>query len=222
MSAEDIDIKGLLRSLPVLAGKLPVFDPQDAPADPVVLFLDWLFAAVEDGIPEPHVMTLATADIEGRPSSRALICKDVEPSGHWYFASSATSRKGGELAENPQAALSFYWPGHGRQIRITGPVAPAGAERSAADFLARSPGARAEVLVARQSQILDQPVRAAAEIRVAEARLAAQPDLVSTDWTLYGVAADQVEFWQADQERRHTRLRYQRSGTGWTRHRLWA
>jgi pyridoxamine 5'-phosphate oxidase len=222
VSRPSLDVRELLRSLPVFDVKLPQFDLDDLPADPVTLFVRWLLAAIEDGVPEPHVMALATADAQGQPSARALICKDVQPSGHWYFASSSGSRKGRELAENPQAALAFYWPGQGRQIRITGPVAPAAAERSAADFLARSPQARAEALVARQSQVLDDPIRAAAEIRVAEARLEALPDLVAPDWTLYGVAAEQVEFWQADEQRRHTRLRYQRTGDGWTRHRLWA
>ena len=219
---EGLDIRGLLRSLPVFDVKLPVFDPDDVPADPATLFAQWLLAAVEDGLPEPHAMTLATADAQGRPSARVLICKDVEPSGHWYFASSATSRKGRELTENPQAALTFYWPGHGRQIRIAGPVAPATAERSAADFLARSQEARAEALAARQSQVLDDPNRAAAELRVAEARLAERPDLVAPDWTLYALAAAEVEFWQADEQRKHVRLRYQRTGSGWTRYQLWA
>ena len=222
MSGQNVDIRGLLRSLPVFEVKLPVFDPDDVPADPVSLFVQWLLAAVDDGLPEPHAMTLATADAQGQPSARVLICKDVEPDGRWCFASSATSPKGRALTENPQAALAFYWPGHGRQIRITGPVAPVPAERSAADFLARSPAARAETLAARQSQVLDDPTRAAAELRVAEAKLAQRPDLVAPDWTLYALAAEQVEFWQADEQRKHVRLRYQRTGSGWTRYQLWA
>jgi hypothetical protein len=55
----------------------------------------------------------------------------------------------------------------------------------------------------------------------AQSRLAADPELVAPEWTLYAVAADEVEFWQADQDRRHTRLRCTRDGALWTRHRLW-
>lgn len=133
-------IRDLLRRLSVFDTDLPGL----APADPVTLFTEWLAAAVTAGIPEPHAMSLATADADGRPSSRVLICKDVEPQGCWFFASSSTSRKGRELAAQPHAALGFYWPGQGRQIRIRGRVTPASPERSAADFLARpAPASRA-------------------------------------------------------------------------------
>ncbi|MHA6761913.1 pyridoxine/pyridoxamine 5'-phosphate oxidase [Streptacidiphilus sp. PAMC 29251] len=217
-------IQALLRSLPVFATELPVFDPEDAPADPVALFVQWLHAAVEAGVREPHAMSLATADAGARPSARVLICKDVDAAGGWYFASGAGSRKGRELAANPQAALTFYWPEQGRQIRITGPVAPAGPERSAADFLARSPGARAEALLGRQSQPLGDPAEAEAALKQSQDHLAAHPGLIAPDWTLYAVAAEEVEYWQADEQRRHTRLHYQRGSdqTAWTRQRLWS
>jgi pyridoxamine 5'-phosphate oxidase len=220
-SAEQGGVRRLLRSLPVFDFELPEFLPETAPGDPVSLFVEWLTSAIEGGVPEPHVMTLSTADENGRPSARALICKDVDTSGNWYFASSASSRKGRELEANPHAALTFYWPRQGRQIRVRGAVTPTGAERSAADFLARSPGARAEALSSRQSQVLHDPAEAEAALQKALTRIAADPDLVSTDWTLYALAASEVEFWQADEQRRHTRLRYERSDGGWTRHRLW-
>ena len=38
---------------------------------------------------------------------------------------------------------------------------------------------------------------------------------------LYTVRAEQVEFWQADEHRKHTRLRYERNGDTWTRGELW-
>jgi pyridoxamine 5'-phosphate oxidase len=104
---------------------MPEFDPAVAPDDPVTLFLRWLEVAIRDGVRAPHAMTLATADDQGQPSSRVLICKDVDGTGRWYFASSAASGKGRDLAVNPRAALSFWWPQQGRQIRIRGPAGPA-------------------------------------------------------------------------------------------------
>ncbi len=218
---DQTSMRDLLRGLPVFDVELPVFDAGDAPAAPAALFAGWLAEAIEAKVPEPHAMTVATADEEGHPSARVLICKDVDTGGHWYFAANDVSRKGRELAATPYAALTFYWPPQGRQIRVRGPVRAAGADRSAADFLARSAGGRAEALAGRQSEVLTDPAELDAAIRSAHDRLAADPELVAPGWTLYAVIADEVEFWQADRDRRHTRLRYTRDGASWDRRLLW-
>ena len=69
-------------------------------------------------------MTLSTVDPAGRPSARVLILRFQE-AGCWAFASGSGSRKGKELANTPWAALTFYWPALGRQVRVRGPVAVA-------------------------------------------------------------------------------------------------
>jgi pyridoxamine 5'-phosphate oxidase len=218
-------IRDLLRAVPAVTGPLPGFDPEAAPDDPVPLFVQWLATAIDADVPEPHAMTLSTADPQGRPSARVLVCRDVDEAGTWYFASAAASPKGRELRANPQAALTFYWPRQGRQIRIRGTVAPAdeggaGGARSAADFLARSAQSRAESLAGRQSDVLADPAELETALQEAGARLAAAPDLVG-DWTLYALTAADVEFWQATDQRRHIRLRYERAGRAWARVRLW-
>ena len=209
-------MRDYLRRLPVFAGELPPFDPSGAPAEPHELFIAWLTAAVDAGVREPHAMTLSTVGADGVPSARVLILKDVDARG-WRFAAHAGSPKGRELEQNPAAALTFYWPGPGRQIRIRGPVRPEPAHLGAADFLARPAGSRAEASLGRQSQ--DLPDRGTLDVALEQARQRA--DVVVPQWTLYGLAADQVEFWQADRERRHTRLRYTRTETGWARGLLW-
>ncbi len=55
----------------------------------------------------------------------------------------------------------------------------------------------------------------------ARERLARDPDLVAPGWTLYAVVADHVEFWSADRDRQHLRVRYRRDGDSWTRQLLW-
>jgi pyridoxamine 5'-phosphate oxidase len=97
-------------------------------------------------------MTLATADDRGNPSSRVLICKDVDSEGRWYFASGAASGKGRDLAVNPRAALSFWWPQQGRQIRVRGAASPADAGQRGFPRPAAVPGRgahRAPVQAAR-------------------------------------------------------------------------
>jgi pyridoxamine 5'-phosphate oxidase len=221
MAADFAGLREMLRSQRAFPGQLPGFDPRAAPADPVTLFLRWLEAAIQAGVPAPHTMTLATADERGQPSSRVLICKDVDGEGRWHFASSAASGKGRDLAVNPAAALSFWWPQQGRQIRVRGAAVPAGERASAADFLARPPASRAEGLVGHQSEPLGDQAELDRAFRAAHARVLADPELVAPAWTLYTLTAEQVEFWQGDPERRHVRLRYQRAGSAWTRQLLW-
>ncbi len=156
----------------------------------------------------------------GRPSARVLILKYLD-GGRWAFASGSGSRKGKELANTPWAALTFYWPALGRQVRVRGPVEVAGAQESAADFLARSPGARGAGLAGNQSEPLTDFAERDRVLDEATARAAGEPDLVALEWTVYRVVADEVEFWQGDERRRHVRLRYTRDGDGWSRQLLW-
>jgi pyridoxamine 5'-phosphate oxidase len=221
MATELAGLRNLLRAQKVFPEGMPHFDPEAAPDDPVTLFLRWLEAAIQDGVPAPHTMTVATADGGGHPSSRVLICKDVDGEGRWYFASSAASGKGRDLAVNPGAALSFWWPQQARQIRIRGTAVPAGTEASAADFLARPPASRAEGFVGHQSESLDDLAELDRAFRASYERVSADPGLVAPAWTLYALTAGEVEFWQGSPERRHVRLRYQRTGSAWTRQLLW-
>jgi pyridoxamine 5'-phosphate oxidase len=214
-------MREMLRGLAPFPAELPGFDVRAAPGDPVTLFLSWLAEAVRDEVPGPHAMTLATADGAGRVSSRVLICKDVDAAGRWYFASSSESVKGRDLAANPHAAASFWWPQQGRQIRIRGEAGSAGPEASAADFLARPPASRVAALIGQQSEPLNDLADLDDAFRTGEAKVDAEPEIVAADWTLYALAAAEVEFWQADQERRHLRVQYLRTGDGWDRHLLW-
>lgn len=214
------ELRQLLRDIEVFQGELPEFDPRTAPDTPEELFTEWLLHALDSGVREPHAMTLSTAGADGNPTARTLILKNVSAQG-WQFASDAGSVKGRNLADRPFAALTFYWPQSARQVRVRGPVVAESAERSAADFLARGPGARAEALLGRQSSPLtDLAVRDAA-VRRSLARVEREPDLVPTGWTLHSVRAQTVEFWQGDKQRNHTRLNYRAKATGWDRELLW-
>jgi pyridoxamine 5'-phosphate oxidase len=216
----DVTSATSLRGLPSLAGPLPAFDPDEAPAVPDTLFERWLAEAIAAGVVEPHAMTLSTVDPAGRPSARVLILKYLD-AGRWAFASGSGSRKGKELANTPWAALTFYWPVLGRQVRVRGPVEIADAEESAADFLARSAGARGAGMVGNQSEPLTDLAERDRVLDEASARAAADPGMVAPEWTVYRVVADEVEFWQGDERRRHVRLCYTRDGDGWTRQLLW-
>jgi pyridoxamine 5'-phosphate oxidase len=214
-------MREVLRGMVVFPAELPEFDVEAAPEDPVELFLTWLNDAVRDKVLGPHTMTLATADGAGRVSSRVLICKDVDDTGRWYFASSSDSEKGRDLAANPHAAASFYWPQQGRQIRVRGRAGSAGRRASAEDFLARPHASRAAALIGQQSKPMGELADLDDAFRACEAKIEADPGILAPDWTLYALAAETVEFWQADHQRRHLRLQYLRTDDTWTKRLLW-
>jgi pyridoxamine 5'-phosphate oxidase len=213
-------IRDIIRGVPVFPEEMPPFDPAAAPDSPIDLFVAWLQRAVEDGIAAPHAVTLSTVGADGRPDARVVILKDLTSSG-WQVASSTDSPKGRQLAANPSAALSFFWPAAGRQVRIRGAVSIGSTEENDADFQRRHPVARALVLAGSQSAVLRGREELDAAVEQQVQRIEATDGLASTTWTVFTVAPDAVEFWQADLERRHTRLLYTRFGGGWRRELLW-
>src|SRR5262245_10343042 len=97
------------------------FGEDDASPDPFRQFGAWLGQANDAGLIEPNAMTLATASVDGRPSARIVLLRDYGEGGFTFFTN-YESRKGRELAENPWAALVFYWPELERQVRVEGQV----------------------------------------------------------------------------------------------------
>jgi pyridoxamine 5'-phosphate oxidase len=217
-------LRARLRRLPTLTGGSPAWRPEEAGSDPATVFVEWIGHAIDAGVREPHVMTLATVDQDGTPDARVLILKDVGD-GTWWFASSAESAKGRQLAGQRRAALCFYWPEAGRQVRVRGAVITGDDERRRVDFLERSAGARAVAIGSRMSDSLASQEELDESVDAAMKRLEESPDLVPDAWRVYGVVADSVEFWQADFERNHVRLQYRReeapAGAHWVRTRLW-
>lgn len=213
-------MRELLRSLPVFAGVIGDFDLDDLPGDPAELFRRWLQDAIDDGVIEPHAMTLSTIDAAGWPDARTLILKDLDAAG-WWFGTNADSAKGRQLAATPAAALNFYWPLVGRQIRVRGSVSIGSADAGAADFRARGTGARAVALASRESEPLADRATCANAVAAAALQLAADPDLIAPSWSAYAVVADTVEFWSADKDRQHLRVQYRRLDDRWTHTLLW-
>ncbi|MER6052941.1 pyridoxal 5'-phosphate synthase [Streptomyces sp. NPDC001793] len=211
----------LLRGLRVWEAELPSFEPEQAPGEPLPLFRQWLREAAEAGVPEPHTMSLATADAAGDPSVRIVMLHDADERG-WHFGTHRDSRKGRELAARPRAALAFYWAAVGRQVRVRGTVTAASPQESAADLHRRSTGALAAALVGHQSEVLGSSAELARAADAAWERARREPDAPVPSWTLYVLRADEVEFFQGDQRRRqHVRLNYRRVEGGWEQELLW-
>ncbi len=215
-------LRDRLRAEASIVGEAPPFDPSAAPDDPQELFGDWLRAALDAGIAEPHAVTLSTVDADGRPDARVLVLKDVTDDGAFEIATGSESAKGTQLQANPNVALTFYWTPLARSVRVRGLATPASAEQSAADFRARNPAAKAIALAGRQSAPLTDTAERDRLVAENLAALSADPGLVSSEWTVWRIRPFALEFWQGAPTRNHVRLQYTRTPEGWRRGELWA
>jgi pyridoxamine 5'-phosphate oxidase len=195
-------------------------DEGDLAADPFTQFGDWVQAAIDAGLPEPNAMVLATAAADGRPSARTVLLKAYDERGFTFFTNYG-SRKGGELAANPRAALVFPWVELERQVIVVGDVTRTTAEEAAAYFARRPRGSQLGALASEQSTVLASRRQLEERLATLEAR---HPDGAAVPmpehWGGFRVRPETVEYWQGRADRLHDRLRYRRTGTGWAVERL--
>ena len=165
----------------------------------------------------PEAMAVATATSDGRPSVRMVLLKGFDEQGFVFFTG-YESRKGGELATNPRAALLFYWDPLGRQVRIEGPVERVAEAESDAYFRSRPRGAQISASVSPQSRVVES--RAGLEALAAELEVRGDEIPRPPAWGGFRLAPQTYEFWQHRANRLHDRLRYRREDGDWVLERL--
>lgn len=214
---------------------------EDLDADPIVQFQKWfeqevgqhggsvrrffvrcykaLLLAMGTEVLDMNAMTLATVDKKGRPSARTVLLKALDARG-FIFYTNYDSRKGRELAANPNAALVFYWADQERQVCVAGEVSKLPAEESETYFKSRPRGSRLAALVSKQSE----PVKEREVLEQKWLELESQyPDDVPrpANWGGYVLKPARIEFWQGRPNRLHDRFQYTRvQGSAWKIERL--
>jgi len=186
----------------------------DVAKDPLEQFRTW-FAEAAAALETAEAVVLATATPAGAPSARMVLLKRADERGFAFF-SGYESRKGRELATNPQGALLFYWQPLGRQVRVEGLVERLTDRESDAYFDSRPPASRLSAAASPQSEVV--PSREALEARVRE--LVREDVRRPESWGGFLLVPHTYEFWQHRENRLHDRLRYRRVADTWVLERL--
>lgn len=182
---------------------------------PFQLFKAWISDATSEKEPEPNAMCLSTADANGRPSARMVLLKGYDERGFvWY--TNYESRKAQELSECPYAALTFWWAGLERSVRVEGPVQQISEEESDKYFKSRPPESQLGAWVSDQSRQTEG--RVMMEERWEQLRsdhLDGEGNMVKgierpPHWGGYRLVPDRVEFWKGRSARLHDRIVYER------------
>jgi pyridoxamine 5'-phosphate oxidase len=190
----------------------------DLDPDPLRQFGRW-YREAATAVRAPEAMALATASRDGAPSLRMVLLKGFDERG-FVFYTGYESRKGSELAQNPRAALLFYWDPLGRQARIEGPVERVAREQSEGYFHSRPRGAQLAALASRQSTVLGDRGDLLAHYSELERELEGREVPLPDAWGGFRLDPEMYEFWQHRENRLHDRFRYRRDGERWIVERL--
>jgi pyridoxamine 5'-phosphate oxidase len=192
---------------------------KDMDSDPVVQFGRWLQRARDLELLDATAMTLATADLEGKPSARIVLLKHVDAEGFTWYTDSR-SLKGQQIDANPNAALLFHWRDLSRQVRVHGRVEVLPEDDADKYFQMRPEGSRYSAAASRQSAEVDS--RSHLEDEVLRLR-ATYPDgdvPRPDDWLGYRLRPEYFEFWQGQSNRLHDRIVYTQTENTWVMTRI--
>jgi pyridoxamine 5'-phosphate oxidase len=190
----------------------------DITHNPFEQFNLWLQDAINNDVPEPNAMVLATVSKQGLPSARNVLLKSADENGFIFF-SNKNSDKATDLKENPYCSLLFSWLTQHRQVIIKGKVEEISSEESNTYFQTRPYGSRISAWVSDQSKVIKN--REELEIKVKEF-MDKYPENVPmpSHWGGYLVKPESIEFWQGRPSRLHDRIRFTKKAHNWTIERI--
>jgi pyridoxamine 5'-phosphate oxidase len=195
-------------------------DESDLEATWYEQLLRWLGEAVLAGLDEPNAMVLATADAQGRPSSRTVLCKDLDARGLVFFTN-YDSAKSHDLLATGLASATFLWLPMQRQVNVRGTAEKISGAETAAYWATRPRGSQLGAWASAQSkEVASRPALDAA-FAAAERQFDGINRIpVPEHWGGWRIRPQSVEFWQGRQNRMHDRLMFERSDGEWHLHRL--
>ena len=199
--------------------ELGALDEVALPADPNLLFQNWLSDALAHQLPEPNAMALATVGLDGCPTTRTVLLKGLDERG-FHFYTNYHSRKGREIAANSAAAATFLWTSRQRQVSLRGTLSKLPHADAQAYFASRPYGHQLGAWVSDQSEVIPdrqwlENRRLEMEAKFPEGQVPCPPH-----WGGYTLLATEIEFWQGRVSRLHDRIRYSCTDGAWKVDRL--
>ncbi|MFD8496479.1 pyridoxamine 5'-phosphate oxidase [Amycolatopsis sp. NPDC059657] len=175
----------------------------------------WLNQAIAAGVPEANAMVLATADGEGRPSSRSVLLKGLDERGVVFYTN-YTSAKSHDLTVTRYASATFPWYPLHRQVHVRGEVEKVDIKEGAEYWASRPRGSQLGAWASPQSRVVDGRRALDNALNSIQRRFADTDDIpFPPHWGGWRIRPDTVEFWQGREDRMHDRLTYVRADDGW-------
>jgi pyridoxamine-phosphate oxidase len=199
---------------------LKSLDESDVLPNPFEQFGLWLNEAIQARLPEPTAMHLATVSATGKPSGRIVLLKGVEADCFLFFTN-YQSRKGQEIAQNSDVAITFYWAELERQVRAEGKVSFLNEEVSEVYFHSRPRLSQIGAVASPQSQIIANRAFLELKFETLQNEYGETQEIPKpAHWGGYQVRIEYFEFWQGRRSRLHDRIIYQKEGESWQTARL--
>lgn len=189
-------------------------DENDVHKNPFTQFSKWFTEAVDAQVLDPNAMTLCTTTKDGKPSARIILLRNFDENG-FVFYTNYTSRKGGEIDENPNAALLFFWPELERQVRIEGVLVKQKTEESDKYFQSRPRPSKIGAWTSSQSKVIENRKILDEEYEKFSAKYPGEDVPRPEHWGGYILNPATIEFWQGRPSRLHDRILYTKEKERW-------